>query len=127
MALMMDDESLRNKAPQEVFWYPNPGMVYTFNELSRVELRQHPKLKQFHQFIVAETESGRIFRQEKVSMIPVTLMNIESSHTVLDMCASPGSKSIQILEALHANDERMNTGMLIANDVDSKRAFMLAH
>ena len=60
-------------------------------------------------------------------MIPVTLMNIESNHTILDMCASPGSKSIQILEALHANQERMNTGMLIANDVDSKRAFMLAH
>ena len=54
-------------------------------------------------------------------------MKIESNHTVLDMCASPGSKSIQILEALHANQERMNTGMLIANDVDSKRAFMLAH
>jgi len=51
-------------------------------------------LKQFHRFIVTETESGRLFRQEKVSMIPVTLLNIEPSHAVLDMCAAPGSKSI---------------------------------
>ncbi len=60
-------------------------------------------------------------------MIPVTLMKIDPSHTVLDMCAAPGSKSIQILETLHANGDRMNTGMLIANDADSKRAFLLAH
>mmetsp|Transcript_18038 Transcript_18038/g.24173 ORF Transcript_18038/g.24173 Transcript_18038/m.24173 type:complete len:126 (+) Transcript_18038:480-857(+) len=60
-------------------------------------------------------------------MIPVTLLNVEPNHSVLDMCAAPGSKSIQILEALHANGESMNTGMLIANDADTKRAYMLAH
>ena len=60
-------------------------------------------------------------------MIPVTLLKIDPSHSVLDMCASPGSKSIQILEALHANNDTMNTGLLIANDVDTKRAYMLAH
>ena len=102
-------------------------MVYTFNEMSRVELRQNPKLKQFHRFIVTSTESGHLFRQEKVSMIPVTLLKIDPNHAVLDMCAAPCSKSIQILETLHANGEKMNTGMLIANDADSKRAFLLAH
>ena len=124
---MQDDEDLRDKAPQEVLWYPHPSTVFTFNEVSRVELRQNAALKQFHRFIVTQTDSGGIFRQEKVSMIPVTLLNVEPSHIVLDMCASPGSKSIQILEALHANRERMNTGLLVANDIDSKRAFMLAH
>lgn len=50
---------------------------------------------------MTETENGRIFRQEKVSMIPVTLLKIESDHKVLDMCAAPGSKTIQIIEYLH--------------------------
>ena len=77
-----------------MLWYPQEGTVYTFNELSRVELRQNPKLKDFHRFIVTETESGRLFRQEKVSMIPVTLLKLQEHHAVLDMCAAPGSKSI---------------------------------
>lgn len=127
IAAMMSEDSLRDKTPQEVLWYPLPGMVYSFNEMSRVELRKNILLKQFHRFIVTETESGRLFRQEKVSMIPVTLLKIQPNHAILDMCAAPGSKSIQILETLHENLERMNTGFLIANDADSKRAFLLAH
>lgn len=34
-------------------------------------------------------------------MIPVTLLKIEPHHLVIDMCAAPGSKTIQILEYLH--------------------------
>ena len=59
-----------------MLWYPTPETVYSFNELSRVDLRQNPKLKTFHRFIVDSTESGQIFRQEKVSMIPVTLLGV---------------------------------------------------
>ena len=69
-------------------------MVYSLNDLSRVELRQNPALKEFHRFIVDQTEAGRIFRQEKVSMIPVTLLDVQPHHSVLDMCAAPGSKTI---------------------------------
>ena len=36
---MSAEEEFKEKTPQEVLWYPVPGMVYTFNELSRVELR----------------------------------------------------------------------------------------
>ena len=45
IAKMAAEETLCEKTPQEVLWYPSSGMVYTFNELSRVELRQNPKLK----------------------------------------------------------------------------------
>lgn len=41
-------------------------------------------------------------RQEAVSMIPPLLLNVQPEHFVLDMCASPGSKTAQMLEALHA-------------------------
>jgi 16S rRNA C967 or C1407 C5-methylase (RsmB/RsmF family) len=37
-------------------------------------------------------------------MIPVTLLNIKPEHLCIDMCAAPGSKTIQILEYLHANN-----------------------
>ena len=69
-------------------------MAWSFNDVGRVEMRKSPVFKDFHQFLVSETENGRIFRQEKVSMIPVTLLNIEPDHKVLDMCAAPGSKTI---------------------------------
>ena len=97
---MIKDEETKGRAPTKVKWYPNQ-MAYSFDDLGRVEMRKAPAFKDFHRFIVTETENGRIFRQEKVSMIPVTLLNIEPQHKVLDMCAAPGSKTIQILEFLH--------------------------
>ena len=45
----------------------------------------------------------------------------------MDMCAAPGSKTIQILEYLHAGGDKLGTGFMIANDTDAKRAFMLTH
>jgi len=81
---------------------------FSFDELSRSDLRHNDKLKSFHRFIINECEAGRIFRQEKVSMIPVTLLKVEPHHKVLDMCAAPGSKTIQILEHLHKDMEQIN-------------------
>lgn len=48
---------------------------------------------------------------------------------ILDMCAAPGSKTVQLLEAINANQEdRVHTkGFVVANDSDTKRAYMLAH
>jgi multisite-specific tRNA:(cytosine-C5)-methyltransferase len=60
-------------------------------------------------------------------MIPVTLLGIKQDHKVLDMCAAPGSKTIQILEYLHAGGTRINEGYVVANDTDMKRAYMLTH
>lgn len=62
-------------------------------------------------------------------MIPVTLLKPEPGHAVLDMCAAPGSKTIQILEYLHAQseDKVRTNGFVIANDADAKRAYMLVH
>lgn len=48
---------------------------------------------------------GNISRQEAVSMIPPLLMDIQPHQWVLDMCAAPGSKTAQIIEAVHANDK----------------------
>lgn len=58
-------------------------------------------------------------------MIPPLLLDVQPHHYVLDLCAAPGSKSVQILEALHAAPNP--TGLFIANDSDSKRCHMLVH
>lgn len=47
---------------------------------------------------------------------------------VLDMCAAPGSKTAQLIEALHANgDIMLPSGFVVANDVDNNRCYMLVH
>lgn len=40
-------------------------------------------------------------------MVPCLLLDIKPHQWVLDMCAAPGSKTGQIIEAIHAND-RLN-------------------
>ncbi|XP_054571226.1 RNA cytosine C(5)-methyltransferase NSUN2 isoform X5 [Eptesicus fuscus] len=114
------------EVPQPLSWYPEELAWHT--NLSRKILRKSPQLEKFHQFLVSETESGNISRQEAVSMIPPLLLNAHPHHKILDMCAAPGSKTTQLIEMLHAD---MNVpfpeGFVIANDVDNKRCYLLVH
>ena len=73
-------------------------------------------------FLNEEDKLGNLARQELVSMVPVQVLDIQKHHKVLDLCASPGSKTKQALEYL-SDDE----GFVIANESDPKRCFMLAH
>lgn len=73
------------------------------------------------------TELNTIFRQELVSMFPVSLLSPIPNDRILDMCASPGSKTIQILEAITENPSILSQGYCIASEIDEKRASMLAH
>ncbi|UYV61523.1 NSUN2 [Cordylochernes scorpioides] len=106
-------------------WYPDK-LAWQM-KLSRVTIRRSEHLTHLHKFLVSETESGNISRQETVSMIPPLLLGVEPHHKVLDMCASPGSKSAQIIEMLHKEEGKIPTGFLVANDVDNKRCYMLVH
>ncbi|KAJ7991702.1 hypothetical protein DPEC_G00286620 [Dallia pectoralis] len=114
------------EAPQALSWYPDELAWHT--NMSRKILRKSPLLEKFHQFLVSETESGNISRQEAVSMIPPLLMKIEPHHKILDMCAAPGSKTAQLIEMLHSDmDIPFPEGFVIANDVDNKRCYLLVH
>lgn len=62
-----------------------------------------------------------IVRQETVSMLPVWFLRIEKHHHVLDLCASPGSKTMQAVDLIS------NQGLVVANEIDPKRAYVLAH
>lgn len=89
--------------PQPVPWYPDE-LAWWMTTPKNV-VRKFPPFAAFQKFLVSETSVGNISRQEVVSMIPPLLMDLRPGMTVLDMCASPGSKSAQLLEMLHVGEE----------------------
>ncbi|KAI9314518.1 S-adenosyl-L-methionine-dependent methyltransferase [Dichotomocladium elegans] len=113
--------------PTPLPWYPERlgWQVHA----PRLVIKRSPEFSKFHKFIVTETEVGNISRQEAVSMVPPLLMDIQPHQWVLDMCAAPGSKTAQIIEAVHANDrlDEMPAGLVVANDADYKRSHLLVH
>ncbi|TFK49467.1 S-adenosyl-L-methionine-dependent methyltransferase [Heliocybe sulcata] len=115
--------------PAQLPWYPD-GLAWQFN-VSKQVLRKNPDFKRFHSFLVFETEIGNISRQEAVSMLPPLLLDVQPHHVVLDMCAAPGSKTAQLLEALHTPSPTSTTaippGLVLANDSDHKRTHLLIH
>ncbi|KAF2853291.1 S-adenosyl-L-methionine-dependent methyltransferase [Plenodomus tracheiphilus IPT5] len=127
--------------PDELVWH-----MKTHKKI----IRRHAPFANFQKFLVAEAASGNISRQEVVSMIPPHFLDVKPGMVVLDMCAAPGSKSAQLAEMIHGDEEERvrrvangesvdlteegdysddgrSTGLLIANDTDYKRAGMLVH
>ena len=82
-------------------------------------------------------------------MLPPMLLGARPGHTVLDLCAAPGSKTLQLLDAMHGSgggdgggsdgsggggsgggcaslELSLPIGLLVANDVSRPRAVVLA-
>ena len=113
--------------PIPLKWYPDELAYQVIS--GRKEMKKSEAYATLRDLLINETEIGNISRQEAVSMIPPLLMDIQPHHKVLDICAAPGSKTAQIIEAIHANDKdnEMPSGLVLANDADEKRAYMLVH
>lgn len=96
-------------------------------------LKKHKGLKQIHKIIDGSKDAGLLTRQEIVSMMPPILSDIQSHHSVFDMCAAPGSKTAQIVEIImndhlqKSNNAAAPKGFIVANDADHKRAYLLTH
>lgn len=102
-------KSLKKKGIEttEVKWSQNAYFM-EYSEDSRTDLGN-----------LYEHFLGKIYIQEATSMCPVELLEIPQEITndfkILDMAASPGSKTTQI------GDKMQNKGILVANEIDYKR------
>ncbi|XP_058129070.1 tRNA (cytosine(34)-C(5))-methyltransferase [Anopheles ziemanni] len=124
--LRKEEEGAHVEPPQCLGWYP--GEMAWQLELSRKDIRRSEPLFKLHNFLISETSSGNISRQEAVSMIPPLVLDVQPHHKVLDMCAAPGSKTAQLIESLHAGEGTgIPPGFVMANDVDNNRCYMLVH
>ena len=98
------------------------NLLYQATSCSKSDLKQHPQLKQF---LVDTSQTGTIARQEIGSMLPLlALEGVGCFQTtkklrILDMCASPGSKTLQALEYL--GDDQNTKSRILANDVSESR------
>ncbi len=63
---------------------------------------------------------GYYYVQEIASMLPVLILQPKPKEKILDLCASPGSKTTQIASRME------NTGIIIANEVKLGRLKILA-
>ncbi|KAK7075924.1 tRNA (cytosine(34)-C(5))-methyltransferase [Halocaridina rubra] len=123
------EEPIKILKPMCLPWYPD-NLAWQLN-LTRRDIRRCEAYWKLHQFLISETETGNISRQEAVSMIPPIVLGVEPHHKVLDLCAAPGSKTAQLIEFLHSSDDELTStippGIVVANDVDNRRCYMLTH
>lgn len=86
-----------------------PEVMIVENELSPGELGRS-----------LEHLLGYYYIQELASMLPIICLNPKEKEFILDLCASPGSKTTQIAAELQ------NTGLIIANEPQMSRLQILA-
>ena len=98
---------------QRITWFSGPGSAWTL-PFERGSAQGDVKA-----VLIALHETGRLTRQEASSMLPVLALGAGPGHVVLDMCASPGSKTTQIAEHLG------QSGLVLANEVVNSRVNML--
>ncbi|XP_060856524.1 tRNA (cytosine(34)-C(5))-methyltransferase [Metopolophium dirhodum] len=121
----LNDEQ-NNSKPFCLPWYPQ--RLGWQLKITRKDIRGSEAYYRLHNFLISETGNGNISRQETVSMIPPLLLDIQPSDKVLDMCAAPGSKTAQLIEALYSGStSSVPDGLIMANDVHNARCYMLVH
>ena len=104
---------LEDTGSQRIAWFSGPGSAWALPfERGSAQGDVKAVLNALH-------ETGRLTRQEASSMLPVLALGAKPGHIVLDMCASPGSKTTQIAEHLG------ESGLILANEVVNSRVNML--
>lgn len=133
-------ESVDSSMVEPIPWYPIKGMGWRILA-DKTSFRKREDMQGLRQFLIQQTALGTISRQEEVSMIPPFLLDIQPTDVCLDMCASPGSKTAQMLVGLARHKivspgsslnqgfpyDYLSEGMVVANELDAKRANMLVH
>lgn len=117
-------ESLNKPNEKAIIYYGNKNNE--FEKCFNCKISHHPIID--NAYILEEKTSiskqicyalGKIYSQDASAMLPVFYFNINKGEVVLDLCASPGGKSAQIISKLN------NSGLLISNEVTPNRCSAL--
>jgi len=115
-------ESIRQQISSEFHQFVQPvswnrDVYQTRMNLSKIE--SATVCPKFKQWLLEHSQDGTLARQETGSMLPVIALQhagfLRKGSRVLDMCASPGSKTLQGLEVVGSS------GRVIANDISESR------
>ena len=117
-------ESLTKPSQKSLYVNENKISVEKFKEIIDFDIEQIPYEKAG--FYIADEKRGRhplhhagaFYLQEPSAMFTVNAYNFKGDEKVLDMCAAPGGKSIQI-----AN--RITNGVLVSNEIVPARSQIL--
>ncbi|KAG8464436.1 hypothetical protein KFE25_003499 [Diacronema lutheri] len=91
------ERALCRLGARELTWLPDRAGW----ELALHELSPDARAAAKHELLACSAR-GVLCRQEAVSMLPVLLLAPRPGERVVDLCAAPGSKTMQLLEALGA-------------------------
>ncbi|ORM40436.1 tRNA (cytosine(34)-C(5))-methyltransferase [Babesia sp. Xinjiang] len=100
----------------------------------KATLRKNEQVVTFRKWLIDEDNRGTLARQETVSMLPVIYLDPQPHENILDICAAPGMKFLQILDAVNSTIHYKyrqtpcnNTGIIVGNDVCQQRVSTLVH
>ncbi|SBT86868.1 tRNA m5C-methyltransferase, putative [Plasmodium malariae] len=81
--------------------------------ITRSQIKKNENYKNLCSYLINLNESGYIFRQELVSMLPILFLKLKENFFVLDICAAPGSKTAQIVDYMHLINKKNVKNYLI--------------
>ena len=118
--------SLKEEAKHAVILNPNKIRDEEFLTLFP-HVKKHPYVERAYLYDKNEYQLGKhlyhelgcYYLQDPGAMLTASLLNLEPTDLVLDMCAAPGGKSIQ------ASFKMNNEGLIISNDLSKPRAFSI--
>ncbi|PHJ23873.1 nol1 nop2 sun family protein [Cystoisospora suis] len=95
-----ENKEKSEEALTQLPWVPH-RLAWQWGNVCKVRLRKDESYKHIREQIMNEDYRGGLTRQEAVSMLPCLFLEVEPHHRILDMCASPGSKTTEVLDMLH--------------------------
>ena len=118
------EQSLKNSSQKSLYVNENKVSIEIFKEIVDFSIEQIPYEKAG--FFIDDEKRGRhplhhtgaFYLQEPSAMFTINAHKFKGNEKVLDMCAAPGGKSIQI-----AN--RIPNGVLVSNEIVSARSQIL--
>ena len=116
-------------------WFPS-GRGWQFDSPRKELVANRHTCRALRQFLETHTQTGRVNRQEAVSMLPPLLLQARPGHAILDLCAAPGSKTVLLLSQLTSTPAggvagdadadasapgALGTGCVVANEINPMR------